>query len=230
MAIGLGLKGVRKAASTKMGKKVISKAKAKTKKAAAAVKKKVKALNKKLSPKKTAADRKVSKLKGKDARNRNLNVGLASTAKTAGVAKLVSMKDAANKAKKDSGFGKAFASARSKYLKGKGGKTFDFQGKKYTVKTKEDVAKERKMASAAKRSGAKIRAAGGGYMKQMAVGGAVKKSAAMLKKMLEARKARMKAKMKPKKTMRGGGMMKKMRGGGMMKKMRGGGMMKKKMI
>jgi hypothetical protein len=57
-------------------------------------------------------------------------------------------------------------------------------------------------------------------MKQMAVGGAVKKSASMLKKMLEAKKARKArmAKMKPKKTMRGGGMMKKMRGGGMMKK------------
>ena len=219
MAIGLGLKGLKKVASTKTGKKVISKAKAKTKRAATAVKKKVKALNKKLSPKKTAADRKVSKLTGKDARNRNLNVGLASAAKTAGVAQLVSMKDAANKAKKGSGFGKAFASARSKYLKG-GENTFTFKGKKYSVKTKDDVAKERKMASAAKRSGAKIRAAGGGMMKQMAVGGAVKKSASMLKKMLEAKKARKAgmAKMKPKKTMRGGGMMKKMRGGGMMKK------------
>jgi len=160
-----------------MGKKVVSKAKAKTKKATTAVKRKVKALNKKLSPKKTAADRKVSKLTGKDARNRNLNVGLVGAAKTAGVAKLVSMKDAANKAKKGSGFGKAFASARSKYLKGKGGKTFDFKGKSYSVKTKEDVAKERKMASAAKRSGAKIRAAGGGYMKKMSYGGKVKKMA-----------------------------------------------------
>jgi hypothetical protein len=216
----LGLAGAKKAASSKMGKKAIKKVKSTAKKATTAVKKKVKALNKKLSPKKTAADRKVSKLTGKDARNRNLNVGLASAAKTAGVAKLVSMKDAANKAKKGSGFGKAFASARSKYLKGKGGKTFDFEGKKYTVKTKEDVAKERKMASAAKRSGAKVRAASGGYMKQMAVGGVVKKSASMLKKMLEAKKARKAgvAKMKPKKTMMGGGYMKKMSYGGKVKK------------
>ena len=129
------------------------------------------------------------------------------------------MKDAANKAKKGSGFGKAFASARSKYLKG-GENTFEFKGKKYSVKTKEDVAKERKMASAAKRSGAKVRAASGGYMKQMAVGGVVKKSASMLKKMLEAKKARKAgmAKMKPKKTMMGGGYMKKMSYGGKVKK------------
>ena len=174
MAIGTGLKMLLKGAKTKTGKGIISKATAKTKKAATAVKKKAKALNKKLSPKKTAADRKVSKLKGKDARNRNLNVGLAGAAKTAGVAQLVSMKDAANKAKKGSGFGKAFASARSKYLKG-GENTFTFKGKKYSVKTKEDVAKEKKMASAAKRSGAKIRAASGGMMKKMRGGGMMKK-------------------------------------------------------
>ena len=91
-------------------------------------------------------------------------------------------------------FGAEFKEARADFLKGKGGPTFMFKGKSYSVKTKEDVAKEKKMASAAKKSGAKIKkAAAGGMMKKMRGGGMMKK-------------------------MRGGGMMKKMRGGGMMKK------------
>jgi hypothetical protein len=73
-------------------------------------------------------------------------------------------------------FGAEFKAARADFLKGKGGPTFMFKGKSYSVKTKEDVAKEKKMAAAARKSGAKVKAYGGGMMKKkMAYGGKVKK-------------------------------------------------------
>ena len=73
-------------------------------------------------------------------------------------------------------FGAEFKAARTAFLKNKGKPTFMFKGKSYSVKTKEDVAKEKKMALAAKRSGAKVKAYGGGMMKKkMAYGGKVKK-------------------------------------------------------
>jgi hypothetical protein len=67
-------------------------------------------------------------------------------------------------------FKSAFADARKA-----GKKTFTFKGEKYNTMTKEDVAKKNKTTMARKKSMGKmkvgLRAASGGYMKEMAKGG-----------------------------------------------------------
>lgn len=56
--------------------------------------------------------------------------------------------------KAEPSFSEEFAAARRKYLQGKGGRTFEYRGKSYTVDTREDVArgKASEMARESRRS------------------------------------------------------------------------------
>lgn len=225
---GLSRVAIKKLMKSPSGKKMLASLKKKlasgTKTAKKNVKKVIKDVNKKVSPKKTAGDRKDAKLTGKDARNRDLNLNVQGAIRATGIAPVIAAKDASDKKSKPkakgvnvaskknissatgkskgvaSSFDEAFKAAR----RSKGaGSTFTYKGKSYTTDTKADLDKKkkdvltRKMAEDATRSGARV--------KNMYGGGKVKK-------------------------MMGGGYMKKMSYGGKVKKMMGGGKVKKRYV
>ena len=159
---------------------------------------------------------------------------------------------ASTTAKKKAGtsdFGKAFATARRKFLADTGPATFTFQGKKFSVQTADDRKKTvglRKAREEGLTGGRPFEAMG---LKEARKAGLVgdqgrAKGSSVTKRKPKGRtdifktlkglfkgdpSKKVDKELKKVVAVRGGGMMKKMRGGGMMKKMRGGGMIEKKM-
>tara|TARA_R100000353_G_scaffold79733_1_gene60105 strand:+ start:270 stop:884 length:615 start_codon:yes stop_codon:yes gene_type:complete len=194
---GLSRVAINKLMKSASGKRLLASLKKKlasgTKKVKKNLKKVAKDVNKKVSPKKTAGDRKDAKLTGKDARNRDLNLNIAGAGRAVGIAPLVAAKDAADKKNKKpnpkakglnvgskqnissakkkakgvaSSFDEAFKANRA--VKG-AGQTFTYKGKSYTTDTKADLDKKKKDVLTKKmaRSGARI--------KNMRVGGKVRR-------------------------------------------------------
>ena len=190
---GLSRVAVKKLMKSASGKRLLASLKKKLASGTKIAKKKIKDVNKKVSPKKTAGDRKDAKLTGKDARNRNINLNIAGAGRAVGIAPLVAAKDAADKKNKKpnpkakglnvgskqnissakkkakgvaSSFDEAFKANRA--VKG-AGQTFTYKGKSYTTDTKADLDKKKKDVLTKKmaRSGARI--------KNMRVGGKVRR-------------------------------------------------------
>ena len=169
---GLSRVAINKLMKSASGKRLLASLKKKlasgTKKVKKNLKKVAKDVNKKVSPKKTAGDRKDAKLTGKDARNRDLNLNIAGAGRAVGIAPLVAAKDAADKKNKKpnpkakglnvgskqnissakkkakgvaSSFDEAFKANRA--VKG-AGQTFTYKGKSYTTDTKADLDKKKK--------------------------------------------------------------------------------------
>lgn len=198
---GLSRVAIKKLMKTASGKKMLASLKKKLASGTKIAKKKIKEVNKKLSPKKTAGDRKDAKLTGKDARNRDLNLNIAGAGRAVGVAPLVAAKDAADKKnkkpnpkakglnvgskqnissakKKAKGVASSFDAAFKAARQSKGaGSTFTYKGKSYTTDTKAEIEKKkkdvltRKMAENATRSGAKLKNMYGGGKVKKMMGG-----------------------------------------------------------
>ena len=97
---GLSRVAIKKLMKTASGKKMLASLKKKLASGTKIAKKKIKEVNKKLSPKKTAGDRKDAKLTGKDARNRDLNLNVQGAIRATGIAPVIAAKDASDKKSK----------------------------------------------------------------------------------------------------------------------------------